>query len=216
MSIEGFAIQKNRVSYKEEMSIIHYSIINKIPYKFCRKNNNLPLNYMPVGSVEWCEKFISPEKTVPNYYPEFLSSYLHRKIWYTETWPKDKVFIKPADHFKKFTGFVIDENSKKRRGKFWCSEVVNFLNEWRYYISNGKVVAAEWYKGCDEESVAPIIDFKLPLDYCAALDFGILDNGKIALVEAHLPYACGWYGKYTDYRIYAEWLINGWNYLERV
>ena len=216
MNFKGFAIQKSRVSYKEEMSVIHYAIMNKIPYKFCKRIDDCPLYYIPVGSVEWCEKFISSEKTTPNYYPEFLKHYLFRKVWKAESWPKEKVFIKPADRFKKFTGFVINEDSKKRRGKFWCSEVVNFLNEWRYYIANGKVIAAEWYNGNNEDLVAPTINLELPLDYCAALDFGVLDNGNVALVEAHLPYACGWYGKYSDFRVYAEWLISGWNYLERI
>lgn len=210
----GFAIQKNRVNYKEEMNVLQYSIINRIPYKFCKKKEDVPPDYIPIGSVEWCEQFLPSEKITPDYYPEFLNQYLFRKIWKTDKWPKEKVFIKPADHFKKFTGFVIQEDSKKRRGNFWCSEVVNFLNEWRYYISNGKIVAAEWYKGNNDELEAPNLNIIFPDNYCAAIDFGVLDNGNLALIEAHLPYACGWYGK--NYKIYTEWLIDGWDYLKNV
>ena len=210
----GFASQKGRNSFKEEIAIIHYSIMNKIPYKFYKNKEDVPINYIPVGSVEWCEQFLNKDIIIPDYYPQFLNQYLFRKIWKTNKWPTEKVFIKPADHFKKFTGFVIKEDSKKNRGNFWCSEVVNFENEWRYYISNSKVVAAEWYKGNNEQLEAPKLNIVFPDNYCAAIDFGILDNGNLALVEAHLPYACGWYGK--NYNIYAEWIINGWNYIKLI
>lgn len=210
----GFALQKERIGYKEEQSILQYCIINNIPYKFCKTKSDAPLDFIPIGSVEWCEEFLPKNNTIPDYYPKFLSSYLCRKVWRTNEWPKNRVFIKPADHFKKFTGFISEGEIKGCDGEFWCSDVVNFLNEWRYYISNGKILAAEWYNGIDDEVEAPLIDIKFSSNYCAAIDFGMLDTGQIALVEAHLPYACGWYGK--NYKIYAEWVVSGWNYLHNV
>jgi hypothetical protein len=209
-----FAIQKSRVHYKEEMAILQYAIINKIPYKFCKKKENVPINYIPVGSVEWCSNFLDSSNITPNYYPEFLNKYLHRKIWRTNKWPSENVFIKPADRYKRFAGFVINKDNKKKRGPFWCSEVVDFVNEWRYYIASGEIIAAEWYKGDESEPDPPELDITFDSNYCAALDFGELSTGEIALIEAQLPFACGWYGK--DYKIYAKWIIVGWNYIKNM
>jgi len=39
----------------------------------------------------------------------------------------------------------------------------------------------------------------------------MLYNGKLALVEANHPFACGWYGK--EHEIYLEWLSKGWEYM---
>ena len=45
-----------------------------------------------------------------------------------------------------------------------------------------------------------------------ALDFGTLTTGKLALVEANFPYACGWYGK--DNIKYIQWLTLSWESLK--
>jgi hypothetical protein len=79
------------------------------------------------------------------------------------------------------------------------------------------VKAAEWYDG-DEINmpVAPELNIKIPEGYCGALDFGTLQSGELALIEANSPYACGWYGRVgSGSSVYVEWLISGWNYLNR-
>ncbi len=217
MDIKGFAIQLAQMSQfntKEETSVITYCILRKIPYKFCKKPDDRPEGFIPVGKVEWCDAFLPREKSVPEYYPEFLKDHLFRKVWKTDTWPMTRgIFVKPADRHKRFTGFVtFGGYRKKKRGPYWCSEVVSFLNEWRYYVANGKVLVGEWYDG-DQEATpeAPELKIDIPADYCGALDFGMLTTGELALVEANSPYACGWYGKNND--LYVEWLIKGWEYL---
>jgi hypothetical protein len=123
------------------------------------------------------------------------------------------IFVKPADKHKRFTGLITKGGYiKKKRGPYWCSEVVKFINEWRYYIANGKVLTGEWYWG-DEVNTpdAPELNITIPNTFCGTLDFGTLDTGELALVEAHPPYSCGWYGKNNS--LYVEWLIKGWKYL---
>jgi hypothetical protein len=179
-----------------------------------------------VGSVEFVESFIGPRK--PIYYPEFLSDYFNRNIWRSETWPTGKCFVKPADRHKRFESAIVSYNEYPQGfgggtptgmhvGPYWCSEIVNFIEEWRYYIKDGKCVDALWYAGNEKEVKAPrkaIIDIDWPKGFCGAVDFGRLDTGEFALVENNLPYACGWYGPYSDGKIYGEWLKAGFKYIK--
>ena len=209
----NFAIQWNDRAGKEASAIIQYAILEQIPYKMVKDINSIPKDCIPVGSVEYCLKALG-RKIKPDYYPEFLKQYLYREVWETNIWTLGKkLFIKPADRYKRFNGFVTNGGYKgKKRPPYWCSEIVKFNNEWRYYVANGKILTGEWYSG-DEINTpdAPLLDIEIPDNYCGAIDFGELSTGKLALVEANHPFACGWYGK--DYKLYAEWIIKGWEYM---
>lgn len=199
MTYNGFVLQQHKIYGKEEQVVISHCITHDIPYKICSMTDPVPDDMIPCGTVEWCEKFLSKEKTVPNYYPDFLKEHLFRKVWREDKWPLGKrVFIKPADRHKRFIGFCTTGGyRKKKRGPYWCSEIVKFTNEWRYYIADGKVLTGEWYDGINQESTpeAPDLKINIPGDFCGALDFGFLSTGEFALIEANSPYACGWYGK---------------------
>jgi hypothetical protein len=218
MDIKGFAIQPLSIPSldKEQTAVTTYAVLNKIPYKFCKRKEEAPEGFIPCGNVDWCENFLPREKTIPDYYPEFLKNSLFRKVWRADKWPLgERVFIKPADRHKRFTGFITTGSyRKKKRGPYWCSDVVKFTNEWRYYVADGIILTGEWYSG-DEVNTpdAPTLNMQIPKGYCGALDFGSLISGELALVEANSPYACGWYGK--DFKLYAEWLVKGWQYLTR-
>jgi hypothetical protein len=150
----------------------------------------------------------------PDYYPSFLQEHLHRKVWQTNDWPLGKkVFIKPSDKYKRFNGFVTNGGYKgKKKAPYWCSDVISFVNEWRYYIANGEILTGEWYLG-DEINTpdAPELKITIPKDYCGAVDFGITTEGNMCLVEANHPFACGWYGK--EHEKYAKWIVEGWKYM---
>ncbi len=217
MAFKGFAFQARCVGTsfgKEENALITFSIKNRVSYKLCTKPEDVPEGFIPSGSVEWCEKFIPVEKTIPDYYPDFLSKHLFRKVWKTDKWPLGMhVFIKPADRHKRFEGLITTGGyRKKKRGPYWCSEIVTFVNEWRYYIADGRILSGEWYDGDGVNTPdAPDLNIEIPKGYCGALDFGRLTTGELALIEANSPYACGWYGKKSE--LYAEWVIKGWNYI---
>jgi len=213
MNIKGFIWQQGYEG-KELMAISHYCCMKQIPCKsiqYSKKSTpTIEDGFIPVGCIEWISRILGKTIT-PNYYPDFLRPHLNRNIWEADKWPLgEKVFIKPSDKHKRFTGFCTNGRYKgKKKGPYWCSDIIHFDNEWRYYVANGKVMTAEWYHG-DEVNTpdAPSIDhIEIPKDYFGAIDFGMY-NGKLTLVEANEPFSCGWYGK--DHFKYAEWLTLGW------
>lgn len=175
-----------------------------------------------VGSVEFVEQYIG--QRTPNYYPSFLKDYFRRKIYHLESLEylniNESVFIKPADRHKRFDARIasvfdkVEPNTRSwQTGPYWASDIVYFQEEWRYYVADGKVLAAYWYLGEEKEIDPPILNIDWPKDFCGAVDFGRLSTGEIALVENNLPYACGFYGPYSEGKIYGEWLEKGWKYL---
>lgn len=174
---------------------------------------------VPVGSVEFVEKFIGQRK--PFYYPTFLQDWFKREIWYSDTSPSRECFIKPADSHKRFDATICYVGMGAKTcsleqedcGPFWCSDVVSFKEEWRYYVANGKILAAYWYLGEEKEIDPPELNVQWPKYFCGAVDFGRLSTGEIALVENNLPYGCGWYGPYSEGKVYGRWLEEGFEFL---
>jgi ATP-grasp domain, R2K clade family 2 len=215
-NLKGFVCQ-NATDF-ESKQIKMFCVHNDLPCKFHCYNPTavvLETGWVPYGDVPWTTALLN-RKIVPNYFPEFLKKdFVSRKIWTKEKWDFEKCFIKPADRHKRFTGFVTSGTWKgKRKGPFVCSEIVTFKNEWRYYVSDAKILTAHWYWGEDHlmQPAAPNLDFiKFPENWCGAVDFGELSNGKIELIESHPPFACGWYGK--DINLFVEFLAVGWQWL---
>lgn len=211
-----FALQHGDKS--QEAIAIHKTCIlkNLGTVKYHKTLNTVSPNSIPCGSVEWCEAFIDGN-IIPDYYPLFLVGFLNRRVWSSYAYPAcEKKFIKPSDSYKRFTGHVTDGGYfQKYDPPYWISDVVEFTNEWRYYVSNGKVLASGWYNG-DEVNMpeAPELDIFIPKNYCGALDFGTTKENpdKLTLVEANHPYACGWYGK--DDEAYLKWIVDGWKYMK--
>lgn len=167
-------------------------------------------SFVPIGTVEFLEGFFG-QKIKPNYFPTFLNNYIGRKVWLAnsiEEINQYPVAIKPADEYKRFNLKIANHKEEiNEKPPFICSEIVTFLNEWRYYIANGEVVLAEWYKGEEIMPTAPLIKVDYPPDYCGAVDFGETVDGRILLIEAHHPFACGFYGESDKETIekYFEW-----------
>jgi hypothetical protein len=211
----GFAIQNRSVVGWEEKILTVVASYHQIPFRLFKNPKDVPSGWVPSGSVEWVSKILG-ENVKPNYFPLFLSDWIKRKIWYEEKWPLRKVFIKPADRYKRFTGFITSgKYGGKKKGPFWCSEIVSFQDEWRYYIINGKVICGYWYYGIDPENEKPLPELtqiNYPKNWCGTADFGSLPNGDIALVECHHPFSCGWYGN-KNHDNYAEFIVRGWNWL---
>lgn len=209
---KGFAIQKTHCDW-EGKSLTIVGALEQIPCKLIYDAKHVPDGWVPSGTVKWIEQVLGT-RIKPYYFPSFLSKWVSRRVWETDKWPLQRVFIKPADHHKRFNGFITSGRySGKKRGPYVCSEVISFQDEWRYYISYGKLIGAYWYWGVgDEVKEAPHIDVQWPSDWCGTADFGILTNGEIELVEAHPPLACGWYGK--RHVEYAEFLTLGWKWLK--
>jgi len=212
--MKPFAIQYNDHTSKEATAIIQYCIMEKHPYRFIKNGNVIPDDHTPVGTVEYCLKAYGQE-VVPDYYPEWAQNLIRRNVYKTDKYPLGKrVFIKPADRYKRFNGFVTNGGYKgKKRPPYWCSDLVDFKDEWRYYICNGKIIAHGWYWG-DEVKMpsAPWPYVEIPEGFCGAMDCGWVDD-RLELVEVHHPFACGWYGESSDYRTFAKWISDGWEYM---
>ena len=218
MGFTGAALMYNDNS-PEAKKIQAYDFLNDdFELIFLNPKDKLPEGYFPSGSVEWCLKLLG-HHVKPDYYPLWIRPYLNREIWETNRWPlTKKVFIKPSDKYKRFDGrCTTGFNYKgKKKGPYWCSEIVSFIDEWRYYIADGKVLCGHWYagEGINQETPpkAPdISSISIPGDWCGCLDFGRLSTGQFALVEAQHPFACGWYG--DEVEPYMQWLIAGWRYM---
>ena len=118
----------------------------------------------------------------------------------------------------------------------WLSEPVKFVSEWRYYVLDGVVVGAGRYDEGPDEAPKPDVsrvsaaasEMSLsgslaPAAY--ALDFGVMDDGRTALIEANDAWALGYYQGDTpgpkvnpcearcEHRTYAKMLYARWNQL---
>ena len=153
---------------------------------------------------------------MPAFYPDFLAGWRKRKLGYTlgeyvvpagERW-----FAKPANGYKLAPARIYEEGETIPGWNYAASEVVKFTQEWRYYVADGELLAAGWYDGWDEIEPAPKLDIEWPKGWCGAADFGRLDDGRIAVVEVHHPYACGNYLENYECETWAMWLELGWQW----
>ncbi|KAJ6242545.1 hypothetical protein M0813_22690 [Anaeramoeba flamelloides] len=124
-----------------------------------------------IGDFTWTRlamKKLGLSMPEPPDYPDCLRYLLHRKIWQTtlggvKKWisqnPGKKIFIKPMDEVKAFSGLVTSSED------FWVpylleqhpssltilsSEVVKMVTEYRVYCVNGSVKGVCHYKGPKE------------------------------------------------------------------
>lgn len=174
-----------------------------------------PLDCIPIGTVEFCEAVAPEQPTIKDFYPQFLRPFLRRRVWLTHlgfpggsVFDKD-IFVKRADAWKSdFESRVVSAKEIVPVGDYWLSDPVEFMQEWRYYIASGSIVCSGWYAGEDENWPSPKLNIEWPANYSGAVDFGLLRTGGIALVEAHAPFACGWYGE--DPCEYTYWQAEAW------
>lgn len=211
-----FALKKGTHSDTETKALaIHAALTREIELHYFDRADQVPEDYIPQGTIEWVTSVLGYTPR-PDHYPPFLAHLLFRKIWKEEKWPMEEgIFIKPYDKPKRFSARVTTGSYKgKKKGPYWCSEKVTFVNEWRYYFVEGKQVYAEWYDGSDDDLESPPFNTAIPDGWHGCIDMGILSTGEFALVEAGEPYSIGWYGSLDNSAIYVDFLIKGWKYLK--
>ena len=168
------------------------------------------------------------------YYPTSLREYLHRNVWRDtlgnvrtrihET--GSQVFAKPASRAKIFTGRVFSHDADfyhtggtSRHEPVWCSDVVAWRSEYRVYVIGTDLVSIDHYDGdegvtLDLDVVAMAVrDYarsgEAPVAY--GIDFGTLESGETALVEANDGYSLGAYK--IGSAAYAELIFARWRQL---
>jgi hypothetical protein len=192
---------------------------------------NDPYNII-VGSVEQCAQWLDayfdlPQLIDPSLFSDFLGRNSKIKHISEIDISKGKVFIKPAEKIKAFTGFVAWDNlslklfSENYEGNVIVQDVIEIESEYRLYISEKRVIGMKHYSGdCLLFPDASFIDacvelsFK-KLDYHSyTLDFGVLENGRTVLIEANDGFAIGNYG--LDCHSYYQFVKNRWLQLTKL
>jgi len=228
---------------REEKAILQYLILESIPYRFasldepgCQFKSKIDNCEMFVGSVEGVTKILEVlgyASPIPNYYPACLHQFLKRKVWSgrisdVKLFLQDgALFIKPFDEWKTFTGSIITpQNSNLFIDKYpadmkiWFSEVVNYVSEFRVYVTEGKCTAICQYSG-EEDSVIEteeileaitIMNLDDSQKKTYAFDWGLTEDGKVSLVELNGSFAIGKYSGITN-RQYFSFLMSGWKQL---
>lgn len=183
-------------------------------------------------SVQGAMKQLRIPVPAPDDYPAALQPWLRRRVWRetlgaVEAWVGDgaggSLFVKPAERLKTFNGRVFDHpgdlyylGAASRRQAVWCSQPVRWRSEFRAYVIGAQVVGLDHYAGdpsllpC-ERSIAEAVrayhdSGAAPAGY--GIDFGVLDDGSTALVEANDGYALGAYG--IDAEPYTDLLLARW------
>ena len=186
------------------------------------KLNINPKEDICIGSVEACTKFfelcnVPVPKAIS--YPEELKKYLGRDIIKTtfgqlgEDYP---YFIKPSEDIKLFTGDVITKDYHKQLLKdfYNCTDstpvfkspIIDFVSEYRVFVSNGKIYGIKHYKGdftkfIDPNVVKRMVDAYKDCPSAYTLDVGLTVLGETLLVEVNDMWAIGSYG--LDGKTYA-------------
>lgn len=148
-------------------------------------------------------------------YPECLYPLLHRKVAKMTSLREAKNliddvgshFIKPVA-MKRFTGFVTCDSMDPRfngasdKMPVWVGQVVEFVSEWRCYVSYGCLHDIRFADHGGDRNIKPdrgvIIDAIRDLTECGApagyaVDFGVLSTGQTALVELNDGFSIGAY-----------------------
>jgi hypothetical protein len=201
-----FSIQRN--SYGREI----LAITSTIGAKFIVEEK-ASRGLIPIGSVEYCQENFGAHSI--DFYPEFLKSFVTRSMRKVfgpinlASFTRKFVFAKDAKTWKsKIPAKVYAPHEIVPEGEWWISEVVDFFQEWRYYVANGELITTGWYSGHDEDEPAPELNIEWPKGFSGAVDFGRLCNGQIELIECHAPFACGHYAE--NHADYVRWLVESW------
>lgn len=150
-------------------------------------------------------------------YPSVLTPWLHRRIWHEPSLRTvlqridsgERLFVKPADGWKRFTGFVAEFRDDYRFGGYsnsravWVAEPLDFVSEWRVYVVNGQIQDIRYADHGGDRNVRPderritaalhafTLSGSAPAGY--VIDFGVTRAGDTALVEVNDGFGFGAY-----------------------
>lgn len=227
-----------KIAVRQASMIQDYWDITSIPLILVSQSQ-ITKEIVPVGTVEFVQSVAKLHKiNLPQNisYPSCLNGFLKRKLFLNNLGEvrffnemvinptqKDDYFIKPRFEIKTFTGGKVSEvlhqlNHLDNDFPVWVSEPVKFISECRYYIINNKLVGYGRYDDNENEiepdialvnkAIQVMSENNAPSGY--ALDFGVLDNGETALVEANDGWALGYYKGTCSYLNYSTLLYHRW------
>lgn len=127
--------------------------------------------------------------------------------------------MKPAEG-KRFTGRVVagtrDLIGKGCCGEDFpviCSEVVDFVSEYRCFVRRGEILdvrryRGDWSKAQDREAIERAIAAYASAPAGYAADFGVTSDSRTLLVEVNDGYSLGPHGLWPE--LYAQLLSARW------
>lgn len=228
---------ETRSIHTASMLLDHVRVINSSIQALPQLVGHLSNGAQPVGSVEFVRAAmnIAGLKEPPAIsYPPSSRQYWHRNIdMVSATNIHETCFVKPVNT-KLFNGFVFDpgrnisefdDHDREQYAIFksldssqmvWKSDICHWQSEWRFYIAYGEIIGQARYDDGKDSALVPnlrivqncINDMKIAHPY--ALDMGVLDDGKTALVEVNDAWAIGLYGKALAPRNYFAFLRSRW------
>ena len=93
-SVESSHLSRTQVRFAtgprstpDEICVRLYSDRKNIPYEKFKEPSEVPVGWIPVGTIEWVLGVTGWEVSTDTNYPEWLSEHFHRKIWKTNEWP---------------------------------------------------------------------------------------------------------------------------------
>ena len=222
----------------EVNKIFQASLTYDIPRLKCqlsdlRSLRHLLRSYLPVGTVEFVQeamRILDCEPPPWNCYPDILRPFLRRNVLKTTKGAVDlsqDIFVKPAEHLKAFTGFLLQSVSSERQAfdllpdstPIWTAEKVQFLSEYRYYVTGEGDLSRGRYDDGEDEAPEPdegIVgemarSLFSELQHPFALDVGVLNTGPTALVEVNDAWAIGLYENALSPSAYYLFLLKRWD-----
>lgn len=168
----------------------------------------------------------------PDDYPECLRAFLRRRVWETrldsvreQVYSEDfrPFFMKPKDRLKRFTGKVIESYDDlsplyniSKQTSVYCSEVVRWRTEYRVFVIKGSIRGIRHYCGdpsvtLDEaviQSAIRALEESGKAISAYGIDFGVLESGETALIEANDGFSLGSYG--LERSVYADLILTRW------
>ncbi len=170
----------------------------------------------------------------PNDYPSILQPLFYRRIWNSSLQDLMNsvmesgipIFAKPSEQKKLFTGQVFKHSADLNNTDnapmttpIFCSEVVDWLSEYRVFVIHGNIVGARHYDGDPavkiDERVATeavrLLEKSEDATAAYAIDLGVISTGQTALIEWNDGFSLGSYG--LDRWVYTGLLIARWNEL---
>ncbi len=245
MQFEKVFIQKtgSKKLGNEEALVLAY-LQERIPIVFYTEKDihrrRLPLNSstLIVGDIPCLFGAMKQLKiAIPfsNPYPKSLSRYLHRRIWQDTLGNLESkllegeigpVFAKPKSQQKKITGRVFSSPDDlyfvygaTRRLELICSEIVEWLSEFRVYVVDSEIRKISHYNGDPAIFPSEHVLTSAVRELCAAgesytgfgIDFGVLSSGETALIEMNDGFALGAYD--VSAKDYGEMICKRWTEL---
>jgi hypothetical protein len=216
MQVDENELPVYQATYDTYSSLKEYCWFNSEQYNVVKQKEFSKIEIIPEtnivysGSVEYCYSYYTNKISVEAIFEDIPFEFIQRKVWfgYKKDIRKD-IFIKPLEHVKLFTGFVVTDlllldfvtdNRIEDTTRLFMSDKLSIKDEYRV-----------WFDGKKEIDIRPYYkdtNFNLDLSIVSkcnkyiseqynnpfVADYGILTSGETVLIEVNDIHGTGTYG----------------------